>query len=140
MTDSITDQVLSLEDRNSLTKAIMNILDTWGMQAAEQVAILDLPEKTPKRMLRRYRDDTPFPDTPEVMRRLEHIIGIADALRTTYPHNPQMGSIWMRRSNDRVQNKSPLQLIYDEGLDGILKIRTHLDCSFDWFEYKLSQS
>ena len=140
MTDSITDQVLSLEDRNSLTKAIMNILDTWGMQAAEQVAILDLPEKTPKRMLRRYRDDTPFPDTPEVMRRLEHIIGIADALRTTYPHNPQMGSIWMRRSNDRFQNKSPLQLIYDEGLDGILKIRTHLDCSFDWFEYKLSQS
>lgn len=136
MTDSITDQVLSLEDRNSLTKAIMNILDTWGMQAAEQVAILDLPEKTPKRMLRRYRDDTPFPDTPEVMRRLEHIIGIADALRTTYPHNPQMGSIWMRRSNDRFQNKSPLQLIYDEGLDGILKIRTHLDCSFDWFEYK----
>ena len=140
MTDSITDQVLSLEDRNSLTKAIMNILDTWGMQAAEQVAILDLPEKTPKRMLRRYRDDTPFPDTPEVMRRLEHIIGIADALRTTYPHNPQMGSIWMRRSNDRFQNKSPLQLIYDEGLDGILKIRTHLDCSFDWFEYKPSQT
>ena len=140
MTDSITDQVLSLEDRNSLTRAIMNILDTWGMQAAEQVAILDLPEKTPKRMLRRYRDDTPFPDTPEVMRRLEHIIGIADALRTTYPHNPQMGSIWMRRSNDRFQNKSPLQLIYDEGLDGIVKIRTHLDCSFDWFDYKPSQS
>lgn len=144
MTDSVsepaTDQALSLEDRNSLTKAIMNILDTWGMQAAEQVAILDLPEKTPKRMLRRYRDDTPFPDTPEVMRRLEHIIGIADALRTTYPHNPQMGSIWMRRSNNRFQNKSPLQLIRDEGLDGILKIRTHLDCSFDWFEYKPSQN
>ena len=136
MSEHLPDQALSVEDRNSLTKAIMNILDTWGMQAAEQVAILDLPDKTPKRMLRRYREDTPFPDTPEVMKRLEHIIGIADALRTTYPHNPAMGNIWMRRSNDRFQNKSPLQLICDEGLDGILKIRTHLDCSFDWFEYK----
>lgn len=133
-------QALSVEDRTLLTRAIMNILDTWGMQAAEQVAILDLPEKTPKRMLRRYREDTPFPDTPEVMKRLEHIVGIADALRTTYPHNPAMGSIWMRRTNNRFQNKSPLQLIYDEGLDGILKIRTHLDCSFDWFEYKPSQN
>lgn len=136
MTELVTDQLLSIEDRNSLTKAIMNILDTWGMQAAEQVAILDLPDKTPKRMLRRYREDTPFPDTPEVMDRLEHIIGIADALRTTYPHNPSMGAIWMRRRNDRFQNKSPLQLISEEGLNGILKIRTHLDCAFDWFEYK----
>ncbi|MEJ2143021.1 MAG: DUF2384 domain-containing protein [Gammaproteobacteria bacterium] len=136
MSEISKDQALSIDDRNSLTKAIMNILDAWGMQAAEQVAILDLPEKTPKRMLRRYREDTPFPDTPEVMKRLEHIIGIADALRTTYPHNPAMGAIWMRRSNNRFQNKSPLQLIFEEGLDGILKIRTHLDCSFDWFEYK----
>ena len=136
MTEHSSDQTLSVEDRNSLTKAIMNILDNWGMQAAEQVAILDLPDKTPKRMLRRYREDTPFPDTPEVMKRLEHIIGIADALRTTYPHNPMMGSIWMRRKNDRFQSKSPLQLISEEGLNGILRIRTHLDCSFDWFEYK----
>jgi hypothetical protein len=136
MTELVSDQALSIEDRNSLTKAIMNILDTWGMQAAEQVAILDLPAKTPTRMLRRYRENTPFPETPQVMSRLEHIIGIADALRTTYPHNPSMGAIWMRRSNDRFQNKTPLQLMAEEGLEGILKIRSHLDCSFDWFDYK----
>lgn len=136
MSEVSSNQGLSLEERTSLTRAIMTILDTWGMAASEQVAILDLPAKTPNRMLRRYREDTPFPDTPEVMKRLEHIIGIADALRTTYPHNPAMGNIWMRRSNNRFQNKSPLQLIRDEGLDGILKIRTHLDCSFDWFEYE----
>ncbi|MGD8526261.1 MAG: DUF2384 domain-containing protein [Thioalkalispiraceae bacterium] len=132
----MSEQTLNNEDRVNLTRAIMNILDSWGMQSAEQVAILDLPAKTPNRMLRRYRDDTPFPDTKQVMARLEHIIGIADALRTTYPHNPSMGSIWMKRRNSRFQQRSPLQLIKEEGLDGIIKVRTHLDCSFDWFEYK----
>ena len=132
----MSETTLNIEDRVSLTRAIMGILDAWGMPSAEQVAILDLPAKTPNRMMRRYREDTPFPDTMEVMARLEHIIGIADALRTTYPHNPSMGSIWMKRKNSRFQDRSPLQLIKEEGLNGILKVRTHLDCSFDWFEYE----
>lgn len=132
----MSEQVLSNQDRTELTRAIMNILDGWGMPSSEQVAILDLPAKTPNRMLRRYRDDTPFPDTPQVMARLEHIVGIADALRTSYPHNPSMGGLWMKKKNTRFQDRSPLQLICEEGLDGILKVRTHLDCSFDWFEYE----
>jgi len=126
----------SNEDKTDLTRAIMNILDGWGMSSAELVAVLDLPEKTPTRMLRRYRENTPFPDTPEVMQRLEHIVGIADALRTTYPHNPTMGGLWMKRKNSRFKDLAPIQLINKEGLSGILKVRTHLDCSFDWFTYE----
>jgi len=126
----------SNEDKTDLTRAIMNILDGWGMSSAELVAVLDLPAKTPTRMLRRYRENTPFPDTPEVMQRLEHIVGIADALRTTYPHNPTMGGLWMKRKNSRFKDLAPIQLINKEGLSGILKVRTHLDCSFDWFTYE----
>lgn len=127
------EQTMSQEDRAALARAIMAILDRWGLDAAQTVALLNLPEKTPTRMLRRYRDDTPFPDTREVNERLEHIIGIADALRTTYPHNPSMGLVWMRQKNKRFSRRAPVRVMVEDGLEGIVAVRSHLDCSFDWF-------
>ena len=84
--------VLTAQDRNNLGRIVVNLLDDWGLAAHQQLEVLALPEGTPKRMLRRYHEDTPLPDDPEVMLRVEHLLGIADALRTTYPMNPAMGS------------------------------------------------
>ncbi len=110
----------------------MEILDGWGMSSIEIISLLALPDKTPTRALRRYRENTPFPITPELIERLEHIIGITEALRTSYPHNPQMGKIWIRQQSKKLQNKIPLQIIVENGLNGIIEIRKHLDCSYDW--------
>jgi len=132
MSDS-TDISVSQEERAALARGIMSILDKWGLSASDQVSLLNLPDKTPTRMLRRYRDDTPLPDTKEVNERVEHIIGIADALRTSYPHNPSMGLVWMKQKNKRFQRRAPVSVMVEDGLDGIVAVRSHLDCSFDWF-------
>ena len=120
------------EDSVSLTRSIMSILDSWGLSGEALMSVLDLPEGTPKRALRKYRDNTPFPDTEQVYERLEHIIGIADALRTTYPHNPPMGILWLQQKNRQVQGRIPLQIILDDGLQGLMEVRAHLDCAYDW--------
>lgn len=120
------------EDSVSLTRSIMSILDSWGLSGEALMSVLDLPEGTPKRALRKYRDNTPFPDTEQVYERLEHIIGIADALRTTYPHNPPMGILWLQQKNRQFQGRIPLQIILDDGLQGLMEVRAHLDCAYDW--------
>ena len=125
-------QNMSYEECVSLTRSIMAILDEWGLSAKQLAFILDLPKGTPTRALRRYRDNTPFPSDESVYQRIEHIIGIADALRTTYPHNPPMGTLWMRQSNKRFGDRSPLHKIVTEGLDGLEAVRSHLDCAYDW--------
>ena len=125
-------QSKTLDEQVSLTTRIMDILDGWGMSSAEIISLLALPDKTPTRALRRYRDDTPFPITPELNERIEHIIGITDALRTSYPHNPQMGKMWIRQRSKKLQNKIPLQIIVEKGLEGVVEVRKHLDCSYDW--------
>jgi hypothetical protein len=132
MSDS-TEQAATQEERAALARGIMSILDKWGLCANDQLKLLSLPDKTPSRMLRRFRDDTPFPDTKEVNERVEHIIGIADALRTSYPHNPSMGLVWMRQKNKRFQRRAPVNVMVEDGLDGIVAVRSHLDCAFDWF-------
>jgi hypothetical protein len=123
----------SQEDRVYLTRTIISLLESWGIDgASEQIAILALPGDVSPRNMRRFQMDTPFPDDPEVMERIEHLIGIADALRTTFPRNPQMGPLWMHRRNKHFRRRTPAALMIEDGLDGVIAVRTHLDCSFAW--------
>ena len=94
-------KALTQSEQVELTVRIMAILDGWGMSSAEIISLVALPDKTPTRALRRYRENTAFPVTPELEERLEHIVGITDALRTSYPHNPQMGKIWIKQRSKK---------------------------------------
>ena len=120
------------DEQVALTVRVMEILDGWGMSSAEIISLIALPEKTPTRALRRYRENTAFPLSPELEERIGHVIGITEALRTSYPHNPNMGKMWIRQKSKKLNNQVPLQIIVEGGLDGIVEIRKHLDCSYDW--------
>ena len=123
---------MTQDEQVALTVQIMETLDSWGMSSAEIISLIALPTKTPTRALRRYRENTAFPVSPELEERIQHIVGINDALRTSYPHNPNMGKMWMRQRSKKLNNQIPLQIIVENGLEGIVEIRKHLDCSYDW--------
>jgi len=125
---------LTPEDRNSLGRIVVNLLDDWGLAAHQQLAVLALPDGTPTRMLRRYHEDTPLPDDPDVMLRVEHLLGIADALRTTFPRNANIGVMWLKQPCKRLRRRRPMDIIVEDGLSGLITVRTHLDCSFAWRE------
>ncbi len=126
--------VLTAQDRNNLGRIVVNLLDDWGLAAHQQLEVLALPEGTPKRMLRRYHEDTPLPDDPEVMLRVEHLLGIADALRTTFPRNNRIAVLWLQQPCRRLRRRRPMDIILEDGLSGLITVRTHLDCSFAWRE------
>ncbi|MFK5914099.1 MAG: DUF2384 domain-containing protein [Woeseiaceae bacterium] len=123
---------LTSEEQVVLTVQIMDILDGWGLSSEEIITLIALPEKTPLRALRRYRENTAFPVSPELEERISHIMGITDALRTSYPHNPQMGKMWMKQKSKKLNNKIPVQILKEEGYEGLIEMRKHLDCSYDW--------
>ena len=125
---------LTLEDRTQLGRMVVNLLDDWGIGAADQISILGLPEGTRTRMLRRFQDDTPLPDDPVVMKRVEHLLGIAEALRTTFPRNASIGLIWLKQPCRRLRRRRPMDILVEDGLSGLITVRTHLDCSFAWRE------
>ena len=125
---------LTDEDRTELGRMVVNMLNDWGIRTSDQVNMLALPKGTPSRMLRRYRDDTPLPDDPAVMKRVEHLLGIADALRTTFPRNTGIGLHWLRQPCRRLRRRRPLDIMVEDGLSGLITVRTHLDCSFAWRE------
>jgi uncharacterized protein (DUF2384 family) len=126
-------QPLSDEERLAFTHAVMSILNHWQVSSTDQIKILDLPKEIKPRTLKRYRETTPLPDSSAVMERAEHLLGIAEALRTSFPHNISMGTIWMNTPHRRFDNRTPLTTIIEDGYNGIVAVRSHVDCAFSWY-------
>jgi len=122
---------MSETDRLELTRGILNMLDDWEVDAKDQLTLLGLKD-VPAREVKRLRDSRPLPDEPEVMQRVEHLISIADALRTTYPFSRRMGKLWMHKPNRKFRQRTPIAMMVEDGIVGIISVRSYLDCSFSW--------
>ncbi len=123
---------LSEERQILLTQKIMVTLDEWGLSAAQQVEVLNLPDGTRTRKLRAFHEDTPLPNDENVEFRAVRLLGIIDALRTTYPKNEQMGARWMKAPHRRFQNRTPLQVLLEDGNTGVNSVLAELDCAYAW--------
>ena len=120
------------EERVMISNMIMSLLRRWGIPPEYQVKVLGLPEGTRARALNKYHNDTPLPDDPEVMSRVKYLTHIADALRTSYPHNPEAGFHWMSRPHRRFNGCTPAQVIAEGGRKGIIEVLADLDCAYAW--------
>lgn len=131
--DRLAEQgLLSNKDRVDLARFVINLLKSWDLSLSEQIQLLDMPEDVRPRSMVKYTQDTPLPDHPNVNERVGHLLGIADALRTSFPLNENMGTFWLNRRNKRFANRKPIDIMLNDGLPGILSIRMHLDCAYDW--------
>lgn len=123
---------LSLDEKIEITRSVMHILDEWEISNEGIIRLLGMPEDTRLRQLEKFRHKTPFPDDKELWRRLEHVIGIADALRTTYPLNAQVGILWLHKPHRRFRGRTPIQIMVEGGLNGMHRVRSDLDCAYSW--------
>jgi hypothetical protein len=123
---------LNEENRVELARLVMLLLDEWGLSNADKINILSFPDSQRVRSMRQYYNGKPLPEDSDVMQRVEHIVGIADALRTSYPLNDRMPSFWLNKTNKLFGDRTPLDCMLQDGLDGIVAVRVHLDCAYDW--------
>ena len=120
------------ETRIELARSIMVLLDNWGLSNTEKLNILAFPDATRSRSMRQYYNGKPLPDNSKVLERVEHLVGIADALHTSYPLNEYMPKFWLNKTNKLFGGRTPLSCMLEDGLDGIVAVRIHLDCAYDW--------
>ena len=125
-------QDMSPEKRIMITRKIMASLDEWGLSGDQILAVLDFPEGHRSRHLQQYRKDTPLPDIESVNSRVVRLLGIIDALRTTYPRNVNMGPRWMNTPNRRMKDRTPVHTMLEDGESGVITVLSELDCAYAW--------
>lgn len=123
---------LTDEQRLAVTHKVMAAVDEWGLNGEQILAVLDMPEGHRTRHLQKYRKDTPLPDDEQVNNRIIRLLGIIDALRTTYPRNLQMGARWMKMPHRRFKQRSPLHTMLEDGDTGVIAVLAELDCTYAW--------
>jgi uncharacterized protein (DUF2384 family) len=120
-------------DRQSLARETMRILDDWHIPPELQVILLGLPENTKPRMLNRYRvGDDVFAEDEETLRRLSCIINISQALNSAFPHNPDMANYWATSPSRFLGDRTPLDIMVSEGLEGMQTMLDHLNGDYSW--------
>ena len=123
---------LSPDERLMLTRRTMDLLEGWGLGAKDILRILSMPDSIKARVLSRFREDEPFPDDPNVNRRVAYLMRIEEALHTYFPRNPEMRSLWVKRGNRRFGKRAPIAVMVEGGERGLVSVLSHLDCTFAW--------
>jgi len=115
-----------------ITSRVINYLDQWKLSEAEIINILGVPDIKPRHLSHYRKAEKALPQTREVYQRIDHIVGIADALRTTYPFSDKMRLMWLRKPHRRFKKNTPLSVILNEGVDGLMRVRVEVDCAYGW--------
>ncbi len=122
------------EEMLSITQAVVAYLDNWKLSNEQILAILGLTDSIKTRHLQGYRmGEKTFQASDDLMARIDHIVGISDALRTTFPFSDKMRLLWLRKPHRRFQKNTPLSVIMaDPGVNGLLRVRREVDCSYGY--------
>lgn len=116
-----------------ISRAVVNLLESWSLDSEAMKTLLSLPDNYRARKFHKLREGSELlPDDDAVLMRAGYLLRISDALRTTYPCNPEMSGRWIRMRHRRFRNKTPLDMLLNEGETGLIAVLSELDCTFSW--------
>ena len=116
----------SRTSRERLARMVVELLERWKLPAADQASLLGLSANS-RSTLARYRRGEPLADSPDLLARAGHLLGIHKALRILFPHDLELAYRWVGTPNRRFGGEPPLALMKRHGYEGILAVRRYLD-------------
>lgn len=112
--------------RAQISKAVMKLFDHWALSDAEQLSLLGFNEGSRKR-LANLRRGTPIPNNIDTLDRVGHLFSIHKNLRLLLPHDRDIVYQWIKFPNVAFNKLSPLQVMLEYRLVGIVKVRLYLE-------------
>lgn len=112
--------------RKKLSLVMTRLFDHWNLQTTQQLNLLGLSENS-RSLLGKYRKGSPLPSNRDILDRIGWLLAIHKALRLFYPKNEKFRYTWVTRRNKAFENKTPLDVMMEEGLIGISKVSRFLD-------------
>ena len=118
--------VHSRASRERLARVVVQLLEHWRLSAVDQATLLGLSANS-RSTVARYRRGEPLADSPDLLARAGHLLGIHKALRILFPHDLDLVYRWVSAPNRRFGGEAPLAVMRRHGYEGILAVRRYLD-------------
>lgn len=111
----------------NLGRAVVTLFQKWNLSEQQQLALLG-SEAHDGVVLHEYEiGERPLPACPEVLQRVAHLMGIHASLRRLFPENEDIRFSWVRRRNQAFGGAAPIDIMLEDGADGIARVWTVLD-------------
>jgi hypothetical protein len=123
---------LTAEERHSMTRRVMSMLESWNLSAQDMITLLQLPSSVKPRNIARFKEEEALPADAAVDRRVSYLLRIEEALHTYFPRNPEMRHMWVKRGNKQFGKRAPIAVMVEDGESGLISVLSHLDCTFAW--------
>ena len=115
-------------DRQAVCRMLTQLFVHWKLTDDECLAVLGLlPED--HTVFARLRDCDPTALSPGSLERAGHLLGIHKNIRQLFPHNRELAYAWMKTSNRAFEGSTPIDVISNKGLAGVLMVRAYLDAA-----------
>lgn len=113
-------------DCGAIVRMLMQLFEHWQLETVEQLNSLGLSTNN-RGALTRYRKGAPLSKNRDLLDRAGHLLGIHKRLRQLFPNYRNLAYAWMKTRNKAFENRSPIEVICEYGLVGLLMVRVYLD-------------
>ena len=114
------------ESRKKLAALALRLFDKWNLNTEQRLNLLGMRPSS-RAVLGKYKKGSPLPPSRDVIDRVGWLLGVHKSLRLLYPENEDIRYTWIRRRNKVFENKTPIEVMTEEGLLGVAKVARYLD-------------
>ena len=123
MIETLLTQVRDHETRQVLGECVVALFRRWSLDDIDQAALLGMRASAP------LHNGEAVPDDPLVLARVGHLLAIDRALHALYRYAPRERDGWVTSSDPHLDGRTPLSIMLDHGLAGIVAVREQLDAA-----------
>jgi hypothetical protein len=124
MTRTRIPELHEAESLKALSEVVSALLERWKLDEQDQLALLGLTDASE---LASYRQGAPLGKDRELLERVGHLLAIDRALQAIYPQAPEMRDGWIKMKDFSLDNKTPLEVVRLQGLNGLRQVRRQLE-------------
>ena len=114
---------VTLAESKAMLKAVLNLLDRWGLSRAEKLVVLGGPSD---RTFQRWRAGDIGPLPTDTVHRLGDLLAIHKALRYMFT-DVERAYQWVKRPNDVFAGRSALEVMLQGAPIDVSRVRAYLD-------------
>lgn len=118
--------IFSLESRTALARMVCQLFLLWEISEADQLNLLVMTKES-QPSLADLRAGQALPEVKNIVGRVGWLMSIHKNLGLLYPHNDEIKYTWINRGNEVFDNSSPLEIMKEEGIAGIIRVARYLN-------------
>jgi hypothetical protein len=123
-------QVPDLADeatRKDLARVLSALFDRWGLSAEMQLSLLGMSPESRKLLAQYRRGERALPNSRDTLDRAGYLLGIHKGLRLLFPEDETMRFSWVARRNTLLDERTPLAVMVEDGMLGLMRIARFVD-------------